>query len=184
MHHTEPVIHSSGSDARIAGRDYHEHHHAAPDVPDPWFRELQHRFARHARDAGCMRCSHCGLRGQPPQTDACIYCGHDVGATRRERQARLARSRRVRRAIGDLRRLCCYFAALVLLSVLYQWGAGLPPHGAGEVFAYAVAALLCVVFVGELMVYGWICVEVWINARLPPLLRRCGLGWLTGGEYV
>jgi len=162
-----------GDGNRVALRDYHEHHHDA-GVIDPWFRELSHRFAGHADDRQCMHCEHCGLRGQPPRIDACLYCHHDIGAERRSREAAAERRRWWRRRLGDVRFVFCFGVAVAGVGLtLYAY-----PRLLGSQASTTAGGLLAILLIGGLLEQAVIGLEVWIQYTLPRWLRAHGLGWM------
>lgn len=185
MQKIESIIHNSGSHARFAGRDYHEHHHAIPDVADPWFRELQHRFAPHARDPRCMHCDHCDLRGQPPLADECLFCHHDIGAARRAREAckkaadevrAAAAERRQRwlRITGNLRfgiALTAGFAGVSLMLLRYPDMFDKP----WDYFAFGVLMLIAITGAVDT---GILWLHIKLACDLPRWLIAHRLGWL------
>lgn len=165
---------TSQGDLRVAGRDYHEHHHHDADVVDPWFRELQHRFAKHASNPRCMHCDHCGLQGQPPKTDTCRYCGNDIGAEHRIREAAEARRKWWLRRLGDMRFGLCFVVAVLAVSlILYNY----PKLLDGRANTTAGGLLGIVLFTGflEQLVMR---VELWMQHIVPRWMRQHRLGWL------
>jgi len=47
------------------------------------YHDLAERLEHRAHHPCAVSCQWCGLRGQPPLTDACLYCGARIGRTRK-----------------------------------------------------------------------------------------------------
>lgn len=137
------------------------------------YREL---LAHRTNDPHALTCQWCGLGGQAPDLDECIACGHDIGAERRAREAKQARELRVRRAMGDIRHVVCYLSGMLMVTAFLSWY----HHTQDSVASLIISFVVLSVVAGELLVYAWIGVEVWLVCDLPRLMRRHGLGWLVG----
>lgn len=144
------------------------------------FDALQAPLAHRADDPRAVHCTHCGLRGMPPDANECLFCHHDVGQPRRAREAAQQAQLRRMRLIADVRSFVCYSAALALITALMAWRFSADDGLIGVLFAGVVMTL----FTGEVFVLWSIHLEVWVRYNLAPRLRRGlerrGLGWLLG----
>jgi len=112
---------------------------------------------------------HYGLRGQPPKSDACCYCGHELGTTR-------DRDMRIRHALKDARRMFGYSFVLLLISMLSEWRYG---TDSTDIYVLAIVggSLLLTVVTSDVTVQAWRVVVVWLIQDIPRLCR-----WLAGSE--
>lgn len=167
---TEPVIHNSGSYARIAGRDYYEHYHEGSDVHI----ELRVVCDHPDRD-GCLELvrTACGQLGYSMRE----VCSHDAAQVRRQREA--ARKQAVEQRVIDVVRMICYAATLIAVVRAMQWSGEWQMESVA-MLCISVPLLTCML--GEILTYTVVMTELRLEHAVSSWLCKHGLGWLLPGN--